>query len=80
MEFGTVKVIGIILLIVIGCGYFLIITTINARLKRGSRASRFKVGGTPYKPEGKPEESREERRKRGEVSLRDGPVFKRRFR
>jgi hypothetical protein len=79
MDIGTAKVIGIILLIVIICGYFLLITAINARLKRGSRASQFKVGGTPYKPEGKPEESREERRKRGEVSLRGGRMWKRRF-
>jgi len=79
MDIGTAKVIGIILLIVIICGYFLLITAINARLKRGSRASQFKVGGTPYKPESKPEESREERRKRGEVSLRGGRMWKRRF-
>ena len=79
MEIGTAKIILIIFLIVIGCGYFLVITTINARLKRGTRASRFKVGGTPYKPEGKPEESRAERRKRGELSLRGGRMWKRRF-
>ena len=80
MDLGTIKIVGVILLVVIICGYFLVITSLNARLKKGSRASRFKVGGTPYKPECKPGESREERRKRKEVSLRDGPMFKRRFR
>ena len=80
MDIGTIKIAGIILLVVIVFGYFLLITKINKRLKKGSRTSRFRVGGTPYKPEGKPGESREERRKRKEVSLRDGPMFKRRFR
>jgi len=80
MDIGTAKIIGIIFLIVIGCGYFLLIITMNAKLKRGSRAARFRVGGTPYKSQSKPEESREERRKRGEVSLRGGRLWKRRFR
>lgn len=79
MDIGTVTIIGIILLIVIVCGYFLLITSINARLKRGSRAAQFKVGGMLRRPEGKPKESREERRKRGEVSLREGRMWKRRF-
>ncbi|MBN2290659.1 MAG: hypothetical protein JXQ83_15095 [Candidatus Glassbacteria bacterium] len=79
MDIGTAKVIGIILLVVIGAGYFLLVTAINSKLRRDSRVARFRVGGTPYKPEGKPGESREERRKRGEVSLRDGRMWKRRF-
>jgi hypothetical protein len=79
MDLGTLKIAGIVLLVVIVFGYFLLISKINARLKKGSRVSRFRVGGTPYKPECKPGESRDERRKRKEVSLRDGPMFKRRF-
>ena len=79
MEFGLVKI-----ALIAGAAllYYFIFTRINKNLKKGSRAARFKVGGSRLDVEGrmKEKETREERRKRGEVSLRDGRLWKRRHR
>ena len=79
MESGLIKIALIAAAIMF---YFFIFARINRSLKKGSRASRFKVGGDRLDVEArmKGKETREERRKRGEISLRDGPMWKRRFR
>ena len=76
MELGTIK---IILIIIVGMLYFFLISTLNSKLKRGSRAAQFKVGGRGRHLELRKDESREDRRKRREVSLRGGRMWKRRF-
>ena len=79
MELGLIK---ILLIVAVVMFYFFIFTKINRSLKKGSRAARFKVGGSRLDIERRmrEKETREERRKRGEVSLRDGRLWKRRFR
>jgi len=79
VEFSLIK---IALVAVAAMLYYFIFTRINRSLKKGSRASQFKVGGSRLDIEKrmKGKETREERRKRGEVSLRDGPMWKRRLR
>ena len=79
MEFGLIK---IALIAAAAMLYYFIFTRINRSLKKGSRAARFKVGGgrLDIKKRMREKETREERRKRGEVSLRGGRLWKRRFR
>ena len=79
MEFGLIKIALIAAAVMF---YYFIFTKINRNLKKGSRAAQFKVGGSRLDIEKrmKGKETREERRKRGEVSLRDGPMWKRRLR
>jgi len=79
MEFGLIK---IALIAAAAMFYFFIFIRINKGLKKGSRAARFKVGGSRLDIEARmrEKETREERRKRGEVSLRDGRLWKRRYR
>ncbi|HUU29533.1 MAG TPA: hypothetical protein VM123_17150 [archaeon] len=73
------KLILIILIVIVGGLYFIVFSTLNSRLKRGSRVAQFKVGGA-RRSDLRKLETREERQKRREVSLRDGPRLKRRFR
>lgn len=79
MEFGLIK---ILLIAAVAMFYYFIFAKINRNLRKGSRSARFKVGGSRLDIEKriKEKETREERRKRGEVSLRDGKLWKRRFR
>lgn len=79
MEFGLIKIVLVAVAVIL---YYFIFTRINRSLKKGSRASQFKVGGSRLDIERRmrEKETREERRKRGEVSLRDGPMWKRRLR
>ena len=72
MEFTFLK---IVLIVISGLFYYLMMKTMNAKLKKGSRVARFKVGGR-RRLEGDEESSPDERK----VSLRNGPHFKRRFR
>ena len=60
--------------------YWFIFSTMKRNRGTGSRAAQFKVGGRKLEVEGRQPESREERQKRMQISLRDGPRFKRRFR
>lgn len=79
MEFGLIKIVLIAVAVML---YYFIFTRINRSLKKGSRAAQFKVGGSRLDigRRMREKETREERRKRGEVSLRDGPMWKRRWR
>ena len=60
--------------------YWFVFSAMKKRRDKGSRAAQFKVGGRKLEVEGRKPESREDRQKRRQVSLRDGPRFKRRFR
>jgi hypothetical protein len=72
MEFTFLK---IVLIVIAGLFYFLLMKTMNAKLKKSGRVAQFKVGGRRRFEEN--EESSPDQRK---VSLRNGPHFKRRFR
>ncbi|OGG05173.1 MAG: hypothetical protein A3F83_08490 [Candidatus Glassbacteria bacterium RIFCSPLOWO2_12_FULL_58_11] len=73
--FTKIALVGIAALL-----YWLIFSTMRKTRGTGSRAAQFKVGGKKPEVEGRQPESREDRQKRLQVSLRDGPRFKRRFR
>jgi len=79
MEFSLIKIVLFAVAVML---YYFIFTRINRSLKKGGRAAQFKVGGSRLDIERRmrEKETREERRKRGEISLRDGPMWKRRFR
>lgn len=79
MELSHIKIGWIVLIVVIALAYFYVISRIKGKLKSGTRARSFKVGGEPRKSSRALPESREDRQERKEISLRDGPRLRRRF-
>jgi hypothetical protein len=80
MEAGSLRWIGLLLLVVIIFGYVKFYLYISRKMKKESRAAHFQVGGTKFGEMMHGEESREERQQRHQVSLRDGPRLHRRMR
>lgn len=80
MDIATIRMIGLILLLVIALGYVRLFFFVNRRLKKDSRVAQFKVGGRKFGELHEKEETREDRVKKRQVSLRDGPMFRRRLR
>lgn len=60
--------------------YWFVIRKLSKNLRRGSRVEMFSVGGRKQRDKEELEQmSREERLRRRKVSLRDGSLFRRRF-
>lgn len=74
------KVFGIILVLAIAFGYIRMMLYIHRKSKNESRVARFKVGGQKFGDITQKEESTEDRQRRKQVSLREGPRLGRRFR
>lgn len=80
MDLAIIRMIGLILLLVIALGYIRLFFFVNRKLKKDSRVAQFKVGGRKFGELHEKEETREDRVKKRQVSLRDGPMFRRRLR
>ncbi|MCE5269982.1 hypothetical protein LLH00_01705 [bacterium] len=74
------KIFGALIIAAIIFGYVRMMMFIQKNFKRESRAAKFKVGGQKFGDIRVSEESREERRQRKEVSLREPPRLGRRRR